>query len=76
MLKFSNLTKTFGDKTVLDDVSFQITNPNNLHVLTGESGSGKTTLFNIVFGLDNTYQGTYELFGIDSKTYKNKTGII
>lgn len=43
MLKFSNLTKTFGDKTILNNVSFQINNPAHLHVLTGESGSGKTT---------------------------------
>ena len=72
MLKFSNLTKTFGDKTILNNVSFQINNPAHLHVLTGESGSGKTTLLNIMFGLDHDYQGKYELFGVDSKTYKNK----
>lgn len=72
MLKISNLTKTFDNKTVLDDVSFQLTNPSNIYVLTGESGSGKTTLFNIIFGLDNDYNGTYELFGSNSKIYKNR----
>ncbi|WP_179128505.1 ATP-binding cassette domain-containing protein [Marinilactibacillus piezotolerans] len=72
MLKISNLTKTFGKKTILDNVSLQLNNPDHLHVLTGESGSGKTTLFNIIFGLDNDYEGTYELFGVDSKTYKNQ----
>ncbi len=72
MLKLSNLTKKYDNKVVLNDVSFQLTNPTDLYVLTGESGSGKTTLFNIIFGLDNDYQGTYKLFGTDSKTYKNQ----
>lgn len=72
MLNLSNLTKKYDNKVVLNDVSFQLTNPSDLYVLTGESGSGKTTLFNIIFGLDNDYQGTYKLFGTDSKTYKNQ----
>jgi len=71
MLKVSNLTKTFGDKAVLNNVNFQLTDPSNIYALTGESGSGKTTLFNILFGLDNDYQGTYELFGVNSQRYQN-----
>lgn len=71
MLDLRNLTKSFGDKIVLNDISLQLTSPSSLYVLTGESGSGKTTLFNILFGLDTDYQGTYELFGKDSKLYKN-----
>ncbi|MFD2046625.1 ATP-binding cassette domain-containing protein [Ornithinibacillus salinisoli] len=72
MLDLRNLTKSFGDKIVLNDINLQLTNPSSLYVLTGESGSGKTTLFNILFGLDNDYQGSYKLFGKDSKAYKNQ----
>lgn len=72
MLDLRNLTKSFGDKVILNDVNLQLTNPSSLYVLTGESGSGKTTLFNILFGLDNDYQGTYKIFGKDNKTYKNQ----
>ncbi|CQR47967.1 ABC transporter ATP-binding protein YtrE [Paraliobacillus sp. PM-2] len=72
MLDLRNLTKFFDDKVVLNDINLQLTNPSSLYVLTGESGSGKTTLFNILFGLDNDYQGNYKLFGKDSKAYKNQ----
>ncbi|WP_047980674.1 ABC transporter ATP-binding protein/permease [Ornithinibacillus contaminans] len=72
MLDLRNLTKSFGDKIVLNDINLQLTNPSSLYVLTGESGSGKTTLFNILFGLDNDYQGSYKLFEKDSKAYKKQ----
>lgn len=71
MLDLRNLTKFFGNKNIFNDINLHLTNPASLYVLTGESGSGKTTLLNILFGLDNDYQGIYKLFGRDSKTYKN-----
>jgi osmoprotectant transport system ATP-binding protein len=50
MLKLQNISKTFEDRTVLDDVS--VTVPKGAtHALIGSSGSGKTTLLRITLGL-------------------------
>ena len=42
MIRFENVTKRFGNKTVLDDISLDIKD-NELTVLIGPSGCGKTT---------------------------------
>ena len=42
MLEIKNLSKKFGKKTVLDNVS--ITFENGIYGLLGPNGSGKTTL--------------------------------
>ena len=48
MVKISNLTKKYGDVTVLD--KFNVSLPKNSKtVLMGDSGKGKTTLFVILF---------------------------
>jgi len=50
MLELKNLTKTFGDQTVLSDVNL-IVPTGKTHALIGSSGSGKTTLLRITLGL-------------------------
>lgn len=72
MLKVSNLGKQFQDKKVLKGINFELDDPHKLYILTGKSGSGKTTLFNILFGLDHDFLGTYELFGRHSEEYSNQ----
>jgi len=47
MIKFSNVTKKFGDITALDSVSFNI-KQGEFVFLVGPSGAGKTTLFKLV----------------------------
>ncbi len=50
MIEVKNLTKTFGDKTVLDNISVQFeTGKTNLII--GQSGSGKTVLVKNLVGL-------------------------
>jgi macrolide transport system ATP-binding/permease protein len=52
----SGLTKTFGERTVLKDVSFTV----GLHsriVLVGPNGAGKSTLLKILMGLEETATG-------------------
>lgn len=43
MITLSNVSKKFGTRTVLDDISFTVA-PGEILVLLGTSGSGKTTL--------------------------------
>ena len=49
VLKVREITKTFGDRTVLDDVSFNIRNREKVAIL-GANGAGKTTLLKILLG--------------------------
>ena len=52
----SNVSKSFGEKAVLRDVSFTVPEGGTL-VLTGDSGSGKTTLLRILIGLERADAG-------------------
>ena len=47
MLKVSNLSKTFGRVTALDDISFEV-KEGEFVFITGPSGSGKTTLIRLI----------------------------
>ena len=50
LLRVENLTKTFGKRAVLSDVSFDIQEAEVLGLI-GPNGAGKTTLFECVAGL-------------------------
>ena len=52
----NNLTKSFGDKLVIDDFSAKFPEK-GLYLLLGESGVGKTTLLRMISGLDTDYSG-------------------
>lgn len=45
-----NLTKSFGDKVVVDDLSFEINQP-GVYALLGTNGAGKTTSLRIILGM-------------------------
>jgi iron(III) transport system ATP-binding protein len=59
MLKGIGLTRTIGDRAILDDVSFQL-DEGTIATVLGPSGSGKTTLLRLIMGLEPTDAG--ELF--------------
>ena len=56
ILELSHITKSFGNKVVLKDVSFHL-NDGSISILMGVNGSGKTTLFNIISGFLNPDSG-------------------
>lgn len=58
MLEIKHVNKKFGNKTVLQDVSFAI-NPGEITCLIGENGSGKTTLMNMLMKLLPTESGQF-----------------
>jgi ATPase subunit of ABC transporter with duplicated ATPase domains len=49
MISVSDLEKSFGDRTLFRDASFQL-NPGERYGLVGANGSGKTTLLSILAG--------------------------
>ncbi len=55
MISLKNISKSYGEKIVLQDLNLDIESGKVLCVL-GESGSGKTTLLNILAGLTD-YSG-------------------
>lgn len=56
LLKVEHLTHIFDDKTVLDDVSFDVNEGEFLAIL-GPSGCGKTTILRALIGLIKPTQG-------------------
>jgi len=56
MIELKNIKKSFGDLTVLKDISFSI-NKAEIVSIVGASGAGKTTLLQIMGTLDNPDAG-------------------
>ena len=50
VLQMKNITKRYGENTVLSDVSLSV-RPGEIHALLGENGAGKSTLMNVLFGM-------------------------
>ena len=50
LVELRNVTLTFGDKTVLDDISLAVQRQDRL-VIIGQSGAGKTTILRLVLGI-------------------------
>ena len=55
-LKINNLTKVYNDKTVLNNISFEVNDGEFLSIL-GPSGCGKTTLLKILIGIESPTSG-------------------
>ena len=50
MLEISSLSRSFGDKVVVDDVSFRVT-PGRVTGFVGANGAGKTTTMRMILGV-------------------------
>src|SRR5262245_26585487 len=60
----SHLSRTFGAKKALDDVSFQVER-GGVFGLDGENGSGKSPLIKHLLGLWRAESGSVGVFGLD-----------
>jgi ATP-binding cassette, subfamily F, member 3 len=56
LIQLSQLTKSFGDRVLFDNVTWQITDKERVG-LCGPNGSGKTTLLRMMAGLDEPDSG-------------------
>lgn len=63
-VEFHNITKAFGGKTALDDVSLTV-EPGSFTVVCGPPKAGKSVLFRLLVGLDTPDSGTILLDGRD-----------
>ncbi|MGK7910843.1 MAG: ABC transporter ATP-binding protein [Synechococcus sp.] len=60
MLHLDRVSKAFGDRQVLDALSFHV-NPGEIYGLLGPNGAGKTTTINLICHLLNTDSGNITL---------------
>ncbi len=56
MIKLEAVTKSFGEKKVIENLSLEVKS-NEIVTLLGPNGCGKTTLLNILSGLTKPDQG-------------------
>ena len=66
MLKINNLTKTFGDKKAVDNLTLHI-NPGEIYGFIGHNGAGKTTTIKCCCGILQFDQGEIYIDGISVK---------
>ena len=69
-IKINNISKSFGSKKVLDDISLDV-EEGEVFGLLGPSGAGKTTLIKILTGQLKGEHGTTAINGINSQQLKS-----
>jgi len=67
LVQIDNVTKTFGEKTALRNVSFSVP-CGQICGLLGPNGAGKTTLFRLLMGILKATQGSLRIDGRDAFT--------
>jgi polar amino acid transport system ATP-binding protein len=82
LVEIRNITKRFGDVTVLNDVSLDI-DAGEIIAIIGRSGSGKSTLLRCINGLEPVQAGTIEVDGVqvsdpatDLRKLRQQVGIV
>lgn len=82
LVEIRNITKRFGNVTVLDDVSLDI-EAGEIIAIIGRSGSGKSTLLRCINGLEPVQGGTIHVDGVqvndpltDLRKLRQQVGIV
>lgn len=70
MIKIEHLTKSFGERTVFQDINLQFA-AGKVYALIGNSGCGKTTLLNILAKLEPYDKGIINYRGQELKQIKS-----
>ena len=63
LVQFNHVTKQYGDKKALDDISFTL-EPGKIYGLLGPNGSGKSTAIKIINDLLKPTSGTIQINGL------------
>lgn len=78
MIKITNLTKTFGNRKVLEELNCNI-KTGSIYGLIGANGAGKSTLLRIIMGIFNKDSGIVEIDGKvleDNEELKQKLAFV
>ncbi len=60
VIEFKNVSKSFGDRLLIDDLSFKVP-PGAIIGVIGPNGAGKSTLFKLITGQETPDQGEIKL---------------
>jgi len=60
VLEFTNVTKSFGDRVLIDDLSFKVPAGAIVGII-GPNGAGKSTLFRMISGKEQPDSGTVKI---------------
>src|SRR3954447_24425876 len=60
VVEFKNVYKSFGDRMLIEDLSFKLPRSGIVGVI-GPNGAGKTTLFKMIMGLEKPDKGTVKI---------------
>ena len=66
MIEIKNVTKKYGDKVALDNVSFKV-NDGDIFAFIGHNGAGKTTLIKSIVGIHDFDEGDILIDGMSIK---------
>ncbi|MBQ6334080.1 MAG: ABC transporter ATP-binding protein [Erysipelotrichaceae bacterium] len=69
MLKINGLSKSFGNKKVLDHLDLEV-GQGSIFGLVGVNGAGKSTLLRLVAGIYQADEGNVEFEGLDTYKYE------
>ena len=64
-IRVRNLTKSFGGRTVVDDLSFDV-QKGEVFALLGHNGAGKSTTIDLILGLKAPDGGSAKILGMDA----------
>ena len=73
-ITLKNISKKFGDKTVLDNFSLEVMQGDYVSI-TGESGKGKTTILNIIGMLDTPDSGSVAILGHKNPDFSSRVAV-
>lgn len=74
MIELKQVTKKYGQATVLKNITLSIEEP-GIYCLLGRNGTGKTTLLKSIAGYQNITTGTIQVDGKTITTSTLDTGV-
>ena len=70
-IRVRNLTKTFGGRTAVDNLSFAV-EKGQVFALLGHNGAGKSTTIDLILGLKAPDGGTAKILGMDAAKHRKQ----
>ena len=70
-IRVRNLTKTFGGRVVVNDLSFAV-EKGQVFALLGHNGAGKSTTIDLILGLKTPDKGTAKILGMDAAKHRKQ----
>ncbi len=68
IIEFKNVSLSYGDRLILDNLSFKI-NEGQIFGMLGPNGVGKSTIFNLLVGIINPNSGEIKIDGVNVNKY-------